>query len=253
MPTKRVGSGHASRGRDFFYAATISFFALVLLAGGTFSLGRELARIPSVQYVKTAADRLGSPDPDIRTEARNHALDLHESLDPNLLWAEDLRRRAGLHIMASKDFTAEGDRGAAIEAAREARVLLEQAVQRVPVDPLTWASLADAALTIEPGKDRQAFRLLETSYAMEPVDPDLLAYRFRLAIALRRHWDPRFFAMLRRDLNGLLRLPTWQPPARAFHAAAKTDFALFRLSQLLARSDPEMLENWERHAKRITR
>lgn len=203
--------------------------------------------------MKSHADQLEGSTGTVHQRALvARALALSGTVPPAARQADDLRRQAAVMLMAAKVAAAGGDADAVRRKADAAMRLARVAVRRDPVHPLAWAYLADA-MRLRGTDTGQAFRSLETSYVMAPVDPDFLAYRMKLAIAMTEHWTVTFLRMLRRDLTALLNLGLWHPAARKFRTEAARDPDLVRLVEILVRRDPDLQTRWRHHAKRIER
>ncbi len=254
MPTDAVS--HARRrGRVWTWRDSLGAIVIALAAAGLAIVGgqavfRTLLLVPVTQFVHGHADSLQGTDPVIRTRHQTKALALFTDIPLHTLQADDLRRRASLVLMAAQDAAGQGDRDAAAEGATRAHALLQRSLDLNPVHPLTWAALAEATL-MGVGTTEEAFGYLKTSYAMAAVEPDFIAYRFRLAAALSPLWDRHLLDVLRRDLRGLLALGVGRRPAQAFHREVSETPALRRLAEILVRRDADLQARWRIHARKI--
>ncbi|KAA5604309.1 hypothetical protein F1188_16585 [Roseospira marina] len=266
----RRAGGRSFGRRDVIIARTVALVGLVLLVIGGVRLSAELPRIPALQFVTTAADRIQADDPALRAAARETALTLFDAIPPAARTNDVLRRYAGLRLMIAKDVAAGGrlgDAGAEAgpdEAGREgpgreeaarAADLARQALLHDPVDPLAWIYLAHATSleqggahggtgTTEPSAAGRAFRYLDASYDLAPVEPELAAYRMRLALDLYERWSGRTLTKMGRDLRALLRMDGRDPAVQAFRDGLTRDPGLLRLSRILTQRDPALRARW---------
>ena len=227
-------------------AIFIGVAAILLCLVGIQGVMRELTIIPPNQFYDTYDERLQSDAN--QGLSLEKAVSLYDGLPPSALGPNELRRMAALGLMNRKR-NPRIDASHAPLSTERIKALLFASLEKEPVHPLSWAYLADAALTQERDPQR-GYEYLLQSYRVAPVEPDFVRYRMGLALACQDMWDVDFFEMLRRDVRSLFSNTGWNRNTSAFVRSIKASPRLTAFVGTLLMADGNARERYEAALKR---
>lgn len=240
-PTRVSGRRRPWTRADTLSGLGVALAALALLkvAGG--ALVADLQRIPPNRFFEAHEERLQGPEDEDRLVK---GITLYRDAANAMLGPVE-QRQLGLLLLLEGKRTARNmtptDRQSAADTAISA---LAASLHRAPVQPLTWTYLTDVALTLE-NRPRKALRTLKESYRVAPIDPNLVLYRFELAIRLRRHWDAEFLRLIRPDLIALFE-QGGHPKRGEFIQLIRANPKLHPIATIILKRTPDALDRYQR-------
>lgn len=247
MPTEAVrtlGRGRKSwTSADALAGLSVALAALLLLkiAGG--ALLADLQRIPPNRFFDSQEERFQRPEDEGRSLIKG--IELYRRAAHEMLGPQEQRQLGLLLLLDGKRPTEDMDPADRAASANAAIAALTTSLHRNPVQPLTWTYLADVALTYADAP-KDALGALKASYRMAAVDPNLVLYRFELAVRLTGHWDTELLRLIRPDIIALFPEQGWYPKRNVFIKRVKANPELKPLIAAILRPDPGALERFQR-------
>jgi len=245
MPTEAIrGSGRRQwTAADTLAGLGVVLIAAILLRSAGGDLFADLQRIPPNRFFDAQEERLQSPEDEGRSLMKG--IELYRRATNEMLGPQE-QRQLGLLLLLEGKRTTEDMEPAEREASANAAIAaLTTSLHRDPVQPLTWTYLADIALTYE-DSSKDALRALKESYRIAPVDPNLVLYRFELAVRLTGHWDAELLRLIRPDIIALFPEQGWYPKRNAFIKRIRANPELKPLVTAILRPAPGALKRFQK-------
>jgi hypothetical protein len=215
--------------------------ATAMLWMGMSELLNDVYRIPANEFFDAYDDQLQTSENDGRTIRK--ASRLYDQMPAWSLGNIELRRYASLVLMGCASISSNGgnDPLCASEGIRNALVA---SIKKAPVEPLSWALLADLELRLR--DDRLlALQYLKQSYRVALVEPEHSLYRLNVAFRCADKWDKDVRRLLQKEMVVLFPEVGRNPNAAAFIEQIKSDTLVQDFFRTLLRGNDVALKQYE--------